>query len=42
MQINDANLSFLTEAELQQIDGGGIGLLIVCFAAGLAIGLAIV
>lgn len=42
MDIKNANLNLLTEEELQQIDGGGVGLLILCFAAGLAIGLAIV
>jgi len=42
MEINNANLSLLTDQELQEVEGGGIPLLIVCFAAGMAIGLGIV
>lgn len=41
MKIEDIALVPLTEVEMQEVDGGGIPLLILCFAAGLAIGLAL-
>lgn len=41
MKIENMNLSSLTEAEMEQVEGGAIGLLILCFAAGVAIGLAL-
>jgi len=42
MDIKNINLDLLTEEELREIEGGGIGFLLVCFAAGMAIGLGIV
>jgi len=42
MDIKNINLDLLTEEELREVEGGGIGLLLVCFAAGMAIGLGIV
>lgn len=35
------SLSPLTQVEMQEVEGGFVPLLVVCFAAGLAIGLAL-
>lgn len=40
--IEQLGLKSLSSEELETIEGGGIGLLLICYAAGLACGLMIV
>jgi|GEM_PF-6627421 len=42
MDIKNINLDLLTEEKLRDVESGGIGFLLVCFAAGMTIGLCIV